>query len=176
MNVMRTSRCGTVNTEILPVCSMDTRNSMESVNCTPVQVKVKQTGRCGTVRSRVLPVCSINIGNGVQTASGTSCDKQEQKYTIDKEWIGSGIIDSGVCGSTPVCEDGVAAVYCHTEKGENTKNNFSHGLTAIGEQQQQKVQSDAKNGLESGNDNRRTPPACLVVYQHTTKTNKQTAI
>jgi hypothetical protein len=83
MNVMRTSRCGTVNTEILPVCSMDTRNSMESVNCTPVQVKVKQTGRCGTVRSRVLPVCSMDIGNGVQTTSGTSCDKQEQKYTID---------------------------------------------------------------------------------------------
>jgi hypothetical protein len=141
-DVMKTSQCGTVSTEVLPVCSVS--NSMERVNCTSVQVMVKQTGQCGTVRSGVVPVCGMDISSGVQTTSDTFCYKQE-RYTIDKELIGSGVLDSGVC---------------IVEKGENTRNNFYHGHTAIGEHQLQKVQSEAKNGLESGNVNRRTPPAC----------------
>ena len=64
--VKKTSQCGAVSIEILPVCSM------ERVNCTPV----KQTDRC---RSRVLSavwilVIIIIIGNEVQTTSDTSCE------------------------------------------------------------------------------------------------------
>jgi hypothetical protein len=170
--VKKTSQCGAVSVEILPVCSMDTRSSMKSVRCTPVQEQVKLTGQCGTVSNGVLPVCSMDTGRGmnsgkctliqddnwVQTTSGTTCDVQMD--TIDKERIGSNIVNSGVCGSTPVCEDGVAADYCHTEKGEK-HNNFSHGPVADGEKQQN-VQLEAKNGLklEAENENARTPPAC----------------